>query len=287
MTAIAMINRKGGVGKTTLVLALADFLSAQHGRKVLVVDLDPQASASLGLIGEEAWVVVDRSRRTVADLFESQARGGQVGDLVVPNVSTIRGPARGRIDLLVGSPRLQEAEDELMDPRTNWKYRAVGPYIVLDHYAERLGLKKAYDTILIDCPPAIGAATINGLMIADGFVVPVMPTNVSVVGVSQVVARIRQHEQESGRRVKHYGTIVNAVQAGNRSHALIMEELRSKPELQPIWTTTVPKTTIAERAWTPDAAVRTLLQRWGGGNAGSALYASLDALAREFLRRIG
>jgi chromosome partitioning protein len=287
MTAVAMINRKGGVGKTTLLLALADFLSVNHARKVLVIDLDPQANATFGLIGEDAWAVADRGRRTVADVFEAFSRDGAASDVVQANVSSVRGHGRGTIDLIPGSPRLQEAEDELMDPRANWKYRTVGPYLVLAAYAESLGLKKRYDTILIDCPPAMGAATINGLTLADGFIVPVMPTNVSVVGVSQVVARIRDHERDSRRTIKHHGTVVNAFHSVNRSHNLILEEIRSKTEFQPLWSTVVPRATQAERGWSPDAEARTLIQRWGGGNSRTPLYTALESLAAEFLRRIG
>lgn len=287
MTAVAMINRKGGVGKTTLLLALADFLSAQHARRVLVIDLDPQANATFGLIGEDGWAAADRSRHTIADVFDAFSKDGRAGDVIQANVGSVRGAGRGGIDLLPGSPRLQEAEDELMDPRANWKYRPVGPYLVLAAYADAFGLKKRYDTILLDCPPAMGAATMNGLTLADGFLVPVMPTNVSVVGVSQVVARIREHERDSRRPIQHYGTVVNAFQAGNRSHSLILEELRSKPELQPLWNTVVPRATQAERGWTPDAAARTLIQRWGGGNSRTPLFSALEALTGEFLRRIG
>jgi chromosome partitioning protein len=74
MPTVCLINRKGGVGKTTLTLALADFLSAIHGYHILVIDVDPQASASVMLLGEEGWGVLEAGKFTVADVFEGAVR---------------------------------------------------------------------------------------------------------------------------------------------------------------------------------------------------------------------
>jgi len=71
---ISMINLKGGVGKTTTTVAVAQVLSSAFGRRVLVVDLDPQTNATVMLIGEKAWEALNREGRTVAHLFEGRGR---------------------------------------------------------------------------------------------------------------------------------------------------------------------------------------------------------------------
>jgi chromosome partitioning protein len=71
-TVVSVINLKGGVGKTTITVALAEFLVIEHGFKVLVIDLDPQTNSTVALIGEDEWKKRNESGRTLYHLFKDK-----------------------------------------------------------------------------------------------------------------------------------------------------------------------------------------------------------------------
>ena len=74
MAVVSIINFKGGVGKTTMTLALSDFLSSLYRKRVLLIDLDPQANLTIACIGDERWAQLDKRKETVADLFDGVVR---------------------------------------------------------------------------------------------------------------------------------------------------------------------------------------------------------------------
>ncbi|MCK6506254.1 ParA family protein [Myxococcota bacterium] len=273
MTAVCVINRKGGVGKTTLTLALADFLGGLYRKRVLLVDLDPQANLSIGCIGEERWDALDRKGLTVAGLFEAIVAGRTP---VVHLESVQRISRSAACSLLVSTPRLSEVEAESMEADQGWRQRVGSPYLVLHTALHRHF--EAYDYVLMDCPPSLGVVTYNGLMLANGYLVPVLPSPVSIAGVTQLVDRIQEVSRSWRRPLTRYGTIINRYSDHKNSHRAILAELNSKPQVQPIWNTRVPDTVRAEEGYQP--GLQTLVQRWG------TLHPSLGALTEEFVRRV-
>ena len=94
----SIINLKGGVGKTTITLALAHFLALEHRKRVLVIDLDPQTNATVCLIPEMEWKKRDETGRTLYQLFWDQLKGTQVfyaEDAIVRRVSNVGGGIDG------------------------------------------------------------------------------------------------------------------------------------------------------------------------------------------------
>lgn len=175
--------------------------------------------------------------------------------------------------LLAATPRLIGVEARLEDQER--PSRLGSQYLTLHSVlARRL---PAYDYTLIDCPPSLGTLTRNGLAISDGVLIPVAPTAISAVGLSQLIERLDHFGKGLGRPLKRYGTILNLVEHGNAPEA-VTRQLTANPDAQPIWTTRIARSVRAHEGYAPGQ--RTLVQRWG------TLAPDLAALAEEFTRRV-
>ncbi len=155
----AIVNMKGGVGKTTTAVNLGAAL-ARYGKSVLVVDLDPQANAT-GWIGSDSPPAA-----TVANaLSDRKIAPAAVGPSTAPGV-----------DLAYGSRGLAGVAEDL---------RASSPTPAL---ALRAALKqlRPYDAVLIDCPPGLGLLSLNAMIAADSLIVPVDSQTMALAGVSQI-----------------------------------------------------------------------------------------------------
>jgi chromosome partitioning protein len=283
MPVTALINRKGGVGKTTLTLALADFLAARHALRVLVIDLDPQANSTLEVLGEDFWYSLEKRQRTLADLFSSVREGRVINAtaLVQPAKNMVVDNFFGTLDLLPASPRILDEEEELASDGA-WRYLAGSPLLIL-HQALK-DIVNTYDHVLIDCPPSLGVVTMNGLLLSDGFLVPTIPDHVSTVGIGQVLLKIREQFKAMRRKISYRGLVLNRYDRQTRLHNAIAEELRAKAEYAPVWDTFVPRTVRAEEGHTRHVR-QTLASRYGG--ASNPYFIALESLAGEFRRRVG
>ncbi len=170
MTCIyALVNQKGGVGKTTTAINLGAYL-AQLEQRVLLVDLDPQANATSSLGVDKTKVVTG-----VYDALIAEAPSGD---------SVLHSPKLG-LALLPASPALAGAEVELVSvlSRESQLRRALN------------GMSSDYDYILIDCPPSLGLLTLNGLVAASGgVIIPVQCEYLALEGLGQLtdtLARVR------------------------------------------------------------------------------------------------
>ncbi|MFN2175513.1 MAG: ParA family protein [Anaerolineales bacterium] len=160
-------NQKGGVGKTTTVINLGAFL-AKFGRRVLLVDLDPQSNATSSLKIDKNSV----NGGTYDVLLDSS----KVEDFVLYN-------PRLKLSLLPSSPSLVGSEVELVTElaRENRLRNALEPVL------------EKYDYILVDCPPSLGLLTLNGLVAArDGVIIPVQCEYLALEGLSQLVQTLER-----------------------------------------------------------------------------------------------
>jgi chromosome partitioning protein len=169
---IAMVNNKGGVGKTTCALNIAAGL-ARRNRRVLIVDTDPQANASLVLLGAKLFELP----RSVYDVLLEPDR--HVREIIVPT------PMTG-LDLAPSQTNLANAELNLALVR--------GRERVLRRGMAR-GLED-YQYILIDCPPSLGLLTINALLAAGEVHIPIAMTYLALEGVGQVMDAIEAVKRE-------------------------------------------------------------------------------------------
>ena len=168
---IAVINQKGGVGKTTTTLNLSHAL-AQYDKKVLVIDLDPQAHLTAG------YGVLQREQAGIADVLLGDAELNEVIDEVRENVSII--PAGSRLGEL---EHLTEGG-------------AKRGYLLKDALKNNIN---AYDYVLVDCPPSSGILGMNALLAAEEVLVPVSGDFFALQGLSRLMS-IFQHIESTLKR---------------------------------------------------------------------------------------
>lgn len=187
---IAFMNQKGGVGKTTTTVNLAAAL-AQLGRRVLLVDLDPQAHASMHLGVEPAddeYSVYDLLVQDVTDDAQADAK-----DIEHIDPRTVVRSDRENLSVLPAVVDLAAAETELADaPVRHHRLKAALRVLVPD-----------YDIVLIDCPPSLGLLTLNGLAAARSVVIPMQAHFLALQGVGKLLETVGliRHQVNSALRV--------------------------------------------------------------------------------------
>jgi cellulose biosynthesis protein BcsQ len=186
---IAVANMKGGVGKTATVIGLAEALAAE-GAETLVVDLDPQANASICLAGDEVLKTLIEEGNTIDAFLDDRFFRGQRDASIAPRIRTHVSNVfhlndQLPLSLLASSSELRLLERRLVFELTRMNYS-------LDKIVEALHsviqeqlrkTRKAYDYILFDCAPGISALTEVSLRLADLVVVPTIPDFLSTYGL--------------------------------------------------------------------------------------------------------
>lgn len=217
---VSFINLKGGVGKTTTTVNIAATL-ATDGYKVLIIDLDPQTNATVSLIDQEEWQHRHDSGQTLYHMFNDMLKGENqfnIDKAILKNVADING-----LDLLPSSIHLVEIQDDIPD-MDNKAY--VSHVDVLGNIIENI--KNSYDFILIDCPPNLGAITLNGISISDYYIVPTVPDILSKIGISLILNRISSFKKRKHScKIDLAGIIFTKVDYRTNLHKSTMTELRS------------------------------------------------------------
>ncbi len=215
---LAILNQKGGVGKTTVTLGLAS-AAAAAGRRVLVVDLDPQASSTWVLGLDPAGL-----DSTVADLLESKRV--DVRALIQPSSWS------EYVDVLPSAPRLQDLES---GPSRRLRRG-------LDH------IEHEYEAVLIDCPPSLGHLTRNALTASRHALVVVEPSALGLRGIGGVADLLDDVWDTTNGDLELAGVVLNRVPAVSREAERRVDELARIVGRAALWSPAIPQRVIVNQA---------------------------------------
>jgi chromosome partitioning protein len=200
----AVTNQKGGVGKTTTSINLATYLAAA-GRKVLLVDMDPQANTSSGI-----GVLKNRREATIYDLLIQEDEQLSIFDIIVPSTRRELVVAPCTVDLaaaeieLVGALAREHRLRQVLEP-----------------------IRNRCDYIIIDCPPSLGLLTVNALVAADGVLIPIQCEYLALEGLSQLLNTINIVKSKLNPSLAIGGVVLTMFDPRTRLSGEIVREVRN------------------------------------------------------------
>jgi chromosome partitioning protein len=281
----SIINLKGGVGKTTLTLALAHYLAAEHSRRVLVIDLDPQTNATIALVTERRWRERDQGGQTLFQLFKDQLDGTRTfvpQEAILTRVSNVGGGIPG-LDLLPSSIRLHRIQDKITKITDLESFRSPSVYALRESLRDVL---PQYDHVLIDCPPNLGIITLNGIAISRYFLIPVVPDILSTLGVPLVLDRMADFALRAQHEIFGLGIVVSRFRGSSRLHKQTVMSMRRDaiPGIHPpIFNAIITEDVGVAEAADIEEQVTSLRDKFGGNGP----HKQFSALATEYLRYVG
>ena len=211
---IAITNQKGGVGKTTTAVNLSAALG-QLGKRVLLIDIDPQGNATSGLGVNK--------RDIPSSTYNLIIAAADVKDV-------IRKTPYENVDILPSNIELAGAEIELveLDHRESRLKRAIAPVV------------EQYDYILIDCPPSLGLITLNGLTACGSILVPIQCEYYALEGLSQLIATVRQVKRLYNPRIEIEGVLLTMYDARLNLTVQVVQEVK-KYFAEKVYATAIPR----------------------------------------------
>lgn len=211
---LAIVNQKGGVGKSTTAINLGAAL-AEEGRKVLIVDIDPQGNASSGL-------GVDKTEVEYS-IYDLLLEGVDFSEVIIS-------VADSNLDIIPANIDLAGAEIELVSQ--------ISRESRLDKALQ--GDIDSYDFILIDCPPSLGLLTLNALTAADGVIVPIQCEYYALEGLGQLLETIKLVQNNLNSRLELEGVLLTMYDSRTNLSDQVADEVK-KHFSDEIYQTVIPR----------------------------------------------
>lgn len=275
MKVISFVNMKGGVGKTTLAVNMADFLANREAKRVLLVDVDPQFNATQCLIPSEDYVAyIDGHGTTIVDIFNYPK----------PTVSLISGATETEpapfssikpyktsrtFDIIPGRLDLFRFE---MAPGQGTENR-------LKNYLKHINDKDAYDICIIDCPPTPSVWMTSALIASDYYLIPSKPDPISMTGLDLLNGIIRERKDNYGCACKCAGLVLTIAD----ENTIVFKEARKYFSTDPKWKNMLYASAVPKRT---DVAKRQLNGGFILDLNDSKLNLAFSSIVQEFLRRV-
>ena len=240
---VAVANRKGGVGKSTISVMLSYAMAIWSGKKVLLVDLDAQSNSSLILLGGDRWIETQRGSRNIAAYIEDRLYSieqTKIRDYVVDGVGDISLGSGKTLDLslLPGSLAFEDMQDELIThySRNQTPFRQAKAKCA-DHFRAALSFARPLaDVVVMDCAPGLSNATAAALKLADKVVVPFRPDAVSEFAVDRISQIIEGRKYDEVLKIpgpeRRYVCLANYVRPGGRDAIYVDTIAGNHPTLE-------------------------------------------------------
>jgi chromosome partitioning protein len=287
---VCFLNYKGGVGKTVTAVNVACYLSLEHGKKVLIIDLDPQNSATFHLMPQDeehraylgygvAWKKWKESRGSLYDIFMSYAKKRKpppIYDIIVTNVIE-KGPTALKDNL-----HLLPSDIGLIDIDI---YLDGLPMKGLDILSREIAkVRSDYDYVICDCPPNLYSLTKNGLFATDYYIIPVLPDYLSTLGIYELINRVELLEKAIGKRIDCRGIIFTRIDRRYSIHETRMHQIRHDDKLlkRDITPFENPIRNIASIQYAADYCLPLCVYA-----PSSPAASDFEAVAEEFIKRVG
>ena len=250
---ISTVNMKGGVGKTTLTVNLATCLAKNHGKRVLVLDLDAQISATLSLMSPHDFAKTRKKRKTLTYLLDSIIQPNPynkltIHDLICPSICNVEG-----LELLPGDIELydeylvsemlhkQAIEQNATDFEKVWNYfERILIQDILDPVRDK------YDFIIMDCAPGYNLLTRSGIAASDYYLLPARPEPLSIVGMQLLERRIAKlkesHQSGDDLNINLLGVVFILSGGGllSRYYQQVMKRVREDFEPHHLFQNSIP-----------------------------------------------
>jgi chromosome partitioning protein len=252
MRTYAFANQKGGVGKTTTAINLGAYLAAR-GKRVLLVDIDPQANATSSL-------GVDKNQVRLS-IYETLIQRVPLSRIIIPI-------EKAGLELAPSAPPLAGATVELvrLPERTHLLRKALAT------------LDRQYDYIFVDSPPSLGILTVNALTATEGVFIPVQCEYLSLEGLGQFVHTINLVRRDLNPRLKIAGLIMTMYDVRTKIAQQVVDEVRQY-FADKVFSTIIPRNVRLSEA---PSYGKTILA-YAPKSSGALAY---EALAKEFLIRM-
>jgi chromosome partitioning protein len=243
---IAIVNMKGGVGKTTVTINLATCLAKLYSKRVLIVDLDTQINATLSFMPPVQFAKLKQEKRTIATLIQQFAISEtssslSIIDIIQTNIAQVKG-----LDLLPGDVEIYQdfllaeivvgkSQGDRKEFKNNW-HQLENTLIssIIKPVIDR------YDFILIDFSPEDNLITRSGILASNFYLVPAKPEPLSVIGVGMLEGRIKQFKESDRSHISLIGIVFTSLGHATSIGEKIVRRLSEDVGEQAIFQTEIP-----------------------------------------------